>query len=352
MQFSLDPYSGHADSYFDVKFEVSFDTACDSNIHFVNKETNQTLEILSSMNGVIVNGKELRIKNSNKAIGYINLFNDDKMNRKLSDFSVINIVCHSISTVTESSECSFYNESKSVDADVLPLDLIVHNKKIQLTKDDPLSLSILCSSESKHEFCLRYKNKKYAFEAMCRNGRTDIIIPSEVLNYHIGEAEGVKIYYVKFEGVNYSKQMTRKYIEIPNQSFAIEGKKEIRSQTRIGPDGEELPNNFVLSDRYFVHTWNKFTSFGKEYDLTKNVIRSRFSHEICDLGSHKNNVLVSNTRVASRKESFIKNSINNTETSDSTEFVKHFSKSSISHHVATKEKPKKSGCSGCSRHKK
>lgn len=351
MQFSIDPYSGHADSYFDIRFEVSFDTMKDASIHFVNNDTKQKLEILSSMNGTIINGTELRIKNSNRAVGYINLFNNDKMNRKLSDFSVVNISCHSESDVSESSECSFYNESKSVDSCILPVDVILTQKCIELDKDESLKLSILCSAESKHEFCLKSKTNKYSFEVVCKNGRTDIEIPSEVIGHHLRETDEVKVLYVKFEGVNYSKQMVRKYIDIPKATFAIKGVKTLRSQDRTGPDGKDLPDNFVLSDRYFVHTWNKFSSFGKSYDLAKNIIRSRFFHEIRDLSSQNNNVFVSKARAISRKENFTKNS-NSIEASDSTEFLRHFSKSNAPQPAINKEKAKKSGCSGCSRHKK
>ncbi len=60
-----------------------------------------------------------------------------------------------------------------------------------------------------------------------------------------------------------------------------------KPQTRNGPTGKPLSLDFVLSDRYFVHTWKDYSAFGNTLNYSKQrlSIATRFLHEGQDMKS-------------------------------------------------------------------
>lgn len=295
MNFTLDPPSGHSSSCLDIKFEFSTEKLDKVKLQIFNDTTGQKLEILSVSSGYIQE-ELIVISTSNQVSGYINLFNRDKMNDQFSRFSSVVIRC--VATIErkgketkEEAFVEFFNESKSLDSEIVPFDLIIDNPNIDIKNNIPLSMHMICDSERKFELSIRSDDGKdqCTFEVISKDGRTDFILPAEVifsdLNFSVNWHKKFNIYWVKFEGIDYLKFMNRKYIVLPESSITLNSKEIMPlPQERRGPVGY-LSDDFVLSHRYLVHTWRGYSEFGDPPQMTKLDIqkRRRFIHEIQDL---------------------------------------------------------------------
>lgn len=327
MNFSLTPPSGYSDSYYDVQFTVEFDKCDTANIFIRNITTREETKILGVTNGVIQNECVISVQNSNKVTGYMNLFNDDKMNSRLHEFDWVDIHCRVETTIdsnlkTEERVVRFYNEGLSLDSGILPFDVILR-KPLDIINKSPLSLVFVCNSEKKVEFCIRREssvNPNWHFEAILRKGQTQVDIPVEIL-FH--ELEGAVnsgpfiLYYVQFEGFDYSGFINRKYIPVHNISIKFNSRlMPIKGQLRKGPDGSDLSEEFVLSPDYFVHTHKSFIDLPEQpKEHMSNM--SRFLFEALDMRERTMSLTVSSQHVGSetaitetlQQEAFKKGSI-------------------------------------------
>lgn len=277
INFRLDPMSGYADSYLDIKFTAKFDMTPTSEIRIYNDTTGSNLEILSVSHGYIASETLAIVKNSTQIEGYINLFNKDKTNSGLRSFVGVDIRCEVISynddgekIETQQRSVTFYNQSQSLDGNIIPFDLIVVNGHIDIQNHVPLKLHVVSDRESRYELCIRTEDGTHSctIEVIAKNGTTSIEVPSEIIwsDLELSQLAIMKkfdIYWTKFEGVNHMKFLNRKYIKIDNTRLTFSHKDMIPQATnRIGPTGEPLSDDFVLSDRYFVHTLKHWSRYG------------------------------------------------------------------------------------------
>lgn len=295
MIFTIDPPSGHSHSALDIHFKVEVDHADQMQIEIFNATINEQLEILSVSTGYIKNGKTVSATNTNVVEGHINLFNKDKMNESLNDYPNIDLQCVNIiktedTTVQEEVMVTFFNESQSLDAEIIPFDLVLDNHEIDLKHNLPLQMHVVCDSEQRFELSIRSEDHKNSctFEIFTKKGRTDVIVPSEMiwsdLELTKKHLKKFHIYWVKFEGVNHMNLMNRKYILINDTRLTFNCTTMMpRPQSRLGPTGIPLPKDFVLSHRYFVHTWRGYTALGRMpfmYSDKKMYHMTAFMHEI------------------------------------------------------------------------
>lgn len=272
--FRIEPQSGYADSYLDVKFIVRFDAAEESRIELQNLTSGQQLEIVSISKGVIQAGTTAVIKGASSVEGYFNLFNRDKMNQGLGVLPYVDIVCRTSQRsgdkeVKTERTTRFYNESMSLDASVAPFDLIVQNPKLDLASNEPLRIDVVADSEKKYELCIMSadRKRKCTFEVVARPGKTSVVLPSEVIwnDCELRSPGGVdfQVYWVKFEGIDQNRMRNRKYVPLANTQLSFTTRRMMpKPQQRLGPTGQALSEDFVLSDKYFVHTWRHFSSLG------------------------------------------------------------------------------------------
>lgn len=370
MKFRLDPSSGYAGSYLDIQFVISFDQCDRAEITLLNKLNNQAINILSG-NGRILNNTVLIIEKSNVANGYINIFNYDKMNYKIEKMPSIEIFCRvtryiSDEVLQEDSICEFYNESMSLDREIAPFDIQIENQEINLDINEPLKLTIISSKEEKYELALKsvIGNTMYVFEILSHKGKCSFEIPAEVLSYHLNLSKpGNKLFllhFVKYEGITPSGHMNRKFIPLANAEIRFHGTFKLLPQDRKGPDGTDLSKDFILSDRYFVHTWKEFSSYTKRSENIQTVSNMpRLLNEVYSIRKTIKQApeTLENKRIL-KKESykempskFVKSSL---------DFDRKSFFNQISHRVTTKTQPqkkiisseiRKSGGCGCSRQK-
>ncbi len=293
INFNLTPSSGYADSYWDIKFTVEFDMADLSIVKIFNKTINEDIDILGVSSGYIKNEKTAIDKNVNQIEGYINIFNKDKMNKKFINFLSVDIECvvemHRGSNVSEEKQTLvFYNEGKSLDASVIPFDLVIDNTNIDIKNNIPLRMHVICESEKLIELCIRSEtgDVECPFDVFAKKGRTDVVLPSEVifhdLDFNKNSLRKFNIYYIKHEGIDLSGFVNRKYISIHNSRIELNSRLLTpEPQTRIGPTSINLSNDFVLSDRYFVHTYKEYTSYSGRLMHSKEKMTNltRFMHE-------------------------------------------------------------------------
>lgn len=285
-KFSLSPTSGYPNSYYDIQFTVETETIA-SKIYILNKTAGQFLNILGVSSGSIQN-ENLIIPKNKQTQGYINLFNGDKMNTGLEKYQSVEIAC--LIDGKEESNVVFYNEGKSLDSDILPFSLFVDKPIVDIEKHEPLKMRFACNAEKKYELCIRNPEiqEDSTFEVVTKRGITEIEIPSEVLyhdlNLENNFAKIFKINYVQFEGIDYDGFLNRKYIPINI---------DIRFQN---PQQSPLPQNkpnwmneeFIISDRYWVHTHKQFSGFGEiEHDPKKSTNMSRLLFEAIDMKAPK-----------------------------------------------------------------
>ncbi len=289
LDFKLTPSSGFVDSYLDVKFKVSFPGSGKSQIQLFNENTGKPIEILSVSDGRIVSETTIVTK-ARSVEGYINLFNRDKMNTSLEGHYKVDIRCEvDVGGRTESSTTSFYNQSQSIDSNIIPFDLSVINPQVDLKNNTPLQIYLVCDREKRYELCIMNKNRKRrcTFEITTRIGGLTVALPSEVLWFDLGLKDTkfpkhFDVYWVKFEGVAHHKFMNRKYIPIDNTKISFNDTAMMPLPTaRLDPTGQKLSNDFVLSHRYYVHTLKPWSEFGKAGEFGSNRLSklTMFWHE-------------------------------------------------------------------------
>ena len=290
MKFKIQPQSGHSDSYLDIQFSVDLDANEPTTIEIINLTINEPVEIVSINRGVIVEGTQARVKNTTTVEGYVNLFSRDKMNVQLSSLPYVDILCRATteSSITEKS-ARFYNESLSLDGTVTPFDLIIENPEIDSLINEPLRLHLISDTEKKYELCIMNPNRIHmcTIEVIAKKGKTSFSVPSEVIwkdcNISSPGKQDLRVYWVKFEGIDQFRFRNRKYIPIEGSSIRFKSRTMMpKPQNRLGPTGEPLPDDFVLSDRYYVPTWKYFTSLGQLPEVhpqSRQVHFSVFLHE-------------------------------------------------------------------------
>lgn len=296
ISFKLDPQSGHVDSYLDVKFSVQFETAERVEVRLFNDTINSSIDLLGISNGYIYNENIAVIKNGRSVDGYINIFNKDKLNSGLRDFVGVDIRCEVTRfdgeniISTENDTLTFYNHSQSLDGNIVPFDLVLVNPEVDLKRNIPLQMHIVCDREEKYELCVRSEDGhlECTFEVITKPGTITVSIPSEILWHDLGLQKKLRqkrldVYWVKFEGISHLKFMNRKYIKIDNTQVTFNSQTMMpQSTTRLGPTGLELPTYFVLSHRYYVHThkhWSEYGGYIDGYSRKKLINLTRFWHE-------------------------------------------------------------------------
>jgi len=291
MNFQLDPPSGYSDSYLDIRFIVKFDYADKAEVKLFNEITKSEIEILGISSGYILEETTAVAEESVYIEGFINIFNKDKMNNLLSRHVSVPIKCELTlhkngNTITESNTVEFYNQSQSIDGNVIPFDIEIINSSVNIDKCDPLKLQITCDSEQHYELCLKQKNSpvKLTFEVQVKRGLTEIEIPAAVLYHDLGlnktPVREFFMYWVKFEGIDYGKYINRQNILINNSKISIKSTKTFMSlpQSRMGPTSL-LNEEFVVSSRYLVHTHKRYSGLSPETDLKRMNYVTRFFHE-------------------------------------------------------------------------
>ncbi len=297
IEFNIDPPSGHAESCLDIQFTIKFNKSNRAEIQIFNDTSGEQIEIISVSKGVIHKETTIVVKNSNSVEGFVNLFNKDKMNFNLSGLAHVTLRCVvTTENSVEEDTFVFYNESQSLDASVIPFDLILDSNEINLERNEPLRMHLVCDSESKFELAVKSLDDSQHichFEIVAKPGRTDFILPSEIIwsdtEYHKYYNKKFQLFWVKFEGITHMKFLNRKYIPITETNLSFIGRKmKPQAQNRKGPTGENLSPDFILSHRYFVPTWRDYTAFGSvavnnRTASEQNVNRIRFLHEMQSL---------------------------------------------------------------------
>lgn len=263
MQLSLNPPSGHDNSYYDVAFIIQLNNderGDNAKISLWNTTINQQLNIIASDCGTVVNEQYIICKKTPTVItGYINLFNEDKLNVQLEKHVNINIKCvieYESRTIEET--IPFYNESYSSDRKVLPFFVDIP-RKYHLDSGDDFIIDLITQEETSINFQLHCvdNNRSFDFHVFSKNGKLSIHIPPEIIAYELFNLKqsdkNISLYYMKRHGVNYFNSVNRKKIPIPNCSTMVYGKLSLKPQTRNNPIGEILSyDDFPPSDRYFV----------------------------------------------------------------------------------------------------
>ena len=293
IDFKIDPPSGFAEAYWDVRFSLSYNKSEKAIINLFNKTTKEPSQNLGVSNGYIAEETSAITKNNDSIEGYFNVFNKDKMNKKLSDFTYVEIACevelqNNGDINKEVSSLNFYNESKSLDGAILPFDLIVENNELDMSQNVPLHIHIVNDREKSYELSIRSHNDNQtcSFEIFTKKGRTDLFIPVEFLVHELEIdktfVNKFDIYCTKFEGIDYSGFMNRKRVRIPNTQIRfLQGSLMPQKQSRLDPIGRKLSQDFVLSDRYFVHTHKEFSGLAAFTQLPEKRMSlfARFIHE-------------------------------------------------------------------------
>jgi hypothetical protein len=292
IEFQINPISGHSFSYLDVQFFIKF-PGSDARIEIFNDTTKEQLDILSVSSGRIENENTIISKGTDSISGYINLFNKDKMNETLNNYQYVELKCivHLPENIFESTAI-FYNESKSLDSDIVPFDLLIDNPNIDLEHNIPLSMHVLSESEQKFELSIRGENEREfcAFQVIAYAGSSHVLLPSEIIwsdTKHVQKTDKMyQIYWCKPEGIDHMGMRGRKYIPIKNATIILSGNMSPSPQLRKSPTGVDLSPDFVLSSRYFVPTWKGFTSLGglqNAYSFNRMSKISRFLFESQDI---------------------------------------------------------------------
>ena len=277
MNLTLDPPSGYADSYMDIQFTVTVDEPCESmEVKFVNKNTKEAMPILAVLSGRIVNETAAIDENTDIIDGYFNLFSGDKTNRLLNQFSSVSIECSVTydrkgKKTTEVQRAVFYNESKSLDAEIVPFDINIENTVVDIENGIPLKLQVI-GGDSRYELSLQSSDglQKCSFEFIGKGGPVDVTVPAEIICAELelkrSSQKTFQMYYTKFEGLTETGYVGRKYVPIIGAEITFTSNKiNLQPQERMGPTGK-LNDDFLLSDMYLVHTHRNFTAFGSRPD--------------------------------------------------------------------------------------
>ncbi len=303
MDFNLDPSSGFADSYLDIEFSVSVSDYPKVVIRIYNETTGDHLGILGTSSGYILNESTLILKNKASTTGHINIFNQDKMNKKFLSYRSVTLKCvaefyndQDQKVGEEEESVIFYNEMNSLDADIVPFDLVIHNRLIEVTENEALHLEIISDTLRKYELCISSLDDRIRchIEVTARAGKTTIAIPGEFLYYDLGLRENkdkkFKFYYVKYQGTTMSRMANKRYVPIQDSeiNFRVSGGLTPDPQHRYDPAGRLIDKKFTISDRYLVmcpgeHSgFTRKGEFGKEklMDLTMMVSEGQHMHAL------------------------------------------------------------------------
>lgn len=303
MNFSLDPSSGFADSYLDVEFSINIPEHPKAIIRVYNEATDDQLQILGTSFGYILHGTDLILKGETATIGHINIFNHDKMNKKFLAYRSVTLKCvaefynsENEKTGEEEESVTFYNEIHSLDAEVIPFDLIIHNKSVQITENEALRIDVISDMPKRYELCISSLDDRARchIEVSARAGKTTIEIPGEFL-YHDLELRNnkdkkFKFLYVKHQGTTMSRMANKRYMSIQDSEidFQISGGLTPSPQHRRDPVGRLIGKKFVISDRYLVMCpgkssgFSRKSEFGKEklMDLTMMINEGQHMHSL------------------------------------------------------------------------
>lgn len=308
MNVVLSPPSGHAESYLDITFRARFNEPVEQvEITIFNDTSGESLDILGVIGGHIVLGKTAVFRKTQLAEGFINIFNRDKMNKKFGFYRSVNIkfIARIMTNGNEhviEDVVTFYNESKSLDADIIPFDMVLDSTKIDIEHNIPMGIQIISDVEKSYEICIKADNSdtRCNFVVSTKRGRTNIQIPAEIiyadleLENEINRRKRYRLYYVKREGVTFARLMNKKYVPIADTqiTFRLPEKIMPQAQSRLSPTGTELSKDFVLSDRYLVHTHKDFSSFGKKTDFHPRRLDhlTRFLHEAQHMTESQNRI--------------------------------------------------------------
>lgn len=301
MIVTIDPPSGLADSYFDLKFRVMLDVLADMVTARVYNETSgEQLDFLAVHSGYMIDNKTAVFEHVRSVEAFFNLFNDDRFNRKFSRQPMVNLrvdleIEKGGGKITTSHQATFYNEAESLDAGIIPVDVMIERKEIDLAEYEPLHLKVICGRERLFEFVIQSPNEKeLTFTVRAKPGVTDIDIPAAVLYHDLGLRSTpnevlCSLFYIKRQGITSSRFMARRYIPVANCDFTIRHPKVLMpiAQECICPSGSPLNHDFILSDRYFVPTLKPASAF-RIYDDTipsRTLKLVMHLHEAQDMGS-------------------------------------------------------------------
>ncbi len=300
MEFRLNPPSGYADSYLDIEFIVEFTGSDKVMISLFNETSSEHLDILGVNNGYVLDGNNAVCKNCSKISGHINIFNDDKMNRKFRTHNSVVIRCEIHREINdkihkEDQIIEFYNEAESLDAAIVPFDITIQNSEVDVENNKPLVVDVVSESFRNFELCIKSTDDvvSCSFEISAKKGKTTIHVPAEYMYYDLdlkrNKRKKFQIYYAKYQGVNFSRLANRKYILISKLvEFKVGKGLTSQPQTCLGPTNQNLNNNFMVSDRYLVPCPKRYsgltqkTSFGlpKLMDLTMLLYESQDLRQI------------------------------------------------------------------------
>lgn len=287
MHFSLDPSSGFADSYLDVEFSIIVPEHPKTVIHIHNEISGDQLQILGTSFGYILDGNNLVLKNKASTTGHVNIFNYDKMNKKFLAYRSVTLKCvaefydqEDNKVGEEEDSVIFYNEMHSLDADIIPFDLIINNRTINITDNEPLVIDIISDIAKKYELCISSLDEKIRchIEIATKKGKTTVGIPAEFLYYDLGllnnKNKKFKFFYVKHQGTTMSRMANKRYLPIQDSElkFQISGEITPVPQSRRGPTGKLLNDQFVISDRYLVMCPREHSGFALKSEFGKEKL--------------------------------------------------------------------------------
>lgn len=287
MNFILDPPSGYADSYLDVEFSANVKPHPKTIMRLFNEISNEQLDILGVSIGYILNGNEVVFKNHANITGHINIFNNDKMNKKFTTYRSVPIRCiaehydeDGNSVGSEEDTLLFYNEMYSLDAGIIPFDLIIHNASINIDEHEPLVIDIISGKKRKYELCVASPDQsiRCPIEILARAGKTTVEVPAAMLFYDLDLAtnfrKSFKFFYVKHQGTTFSRLANRQYLPIQNSEmdFRSSGKLQAMPQDRLDPIRRDLSRQFVLSDRYLVFCPRESSGFAAKSEFNRQKL--------------------------------------------------------------------------------
>lgn len=287
MNFSLDPSSGFADSYLDVEFSVIVPEHPKTVIRIHNEVSGDQLQILGTSFGYILNGTDLVLKGKISTTGHINIFNSDKMNKKFLSYRSVTLKCvaefyndEDEKVGEEEESVTFYNEIHSLDAEVIPFDLTIHNRTINIAENEALKIDVISDISKKYELCISSLDDKIRchIEVSARAGKTSIEIPGEFLYHDLelrdNKGKKFKFSYVKHQGTNMSRMANKRYMPIQNSelNFHISDGLTPIPQHRHDPAGRLVGKEFIISDRYLVMCPRKYSGFALKSEFGKEKL--------------------------------------------------------------------------------
>lgn len=276
MGLSINPSSGHDNSYYDLNFVLTFKNkpTSDFTISVWNRTIHQKLNILATSEGHIDGEGDIHSPPCSRIEGYINLFNDDKMNVQLEGHPSVRLewlIKNKDDEWTE--DIVFYNQSYSSEESVIPFDLSIEKKEIDLSQCEPLAFSVEADDQRSFHLVVESLDStlSYDFYVFTKNGKIDLQIPVEILHHELSLYKAVeqtfRICYMRTHGISYVNVMNEKRVPIKGTEFKFINHFQLIPQTRFDPIGRELSyNQFLLSDRYFVPTHKDFSFLNRMHE--------------------------------------------------------------------------------------